>query len=97
MIEKVVFANDQMTLFWSDKKPRDFTFSIDPKKTPKAIDLTALRGVHKGKVNHGIYQLDGDGLKLCFPDVPGTKVRPVEFKAPAGSQLSLMTLERRKS
>lgn len=36
------------------------TFKLDPSKTPKQIDLH-LKG---GEPNHGIYELDGDTLKV---------------------------------
>jgi uncharacterized protein (TIGR03067 family) len=94
-IAKIVFKADKMTLHWPNKRPRDFTCALDAKKKPKAIDLTALRGAHKGKVNPGIYQLEGDTLTLCLPSFPGEKGRPAKFKSAPGSELSLMILKRK--
>lgn len=60
------------------------TQTIDPSKKPKAIDVTLTEGPMKGAVLLGIYELDGDTLKVCF-DLGGKK-RPTEFKSPPGSQ-----------
>src|SRR5262245_11663175 len=39
--------------------PVEFTFTLDPSKAPKAIDLTT-----RGTAVRGIYKLDGDDLTL---------------------------------
>jgi RNA polymerase sigma factor (sigma-70 family) len=41
-------------------------FKLDPSRKPKTIDLTALDGEGQGQVVLGLYELDGDLLKLCF-------------------------------
>lgn len=45
-------------------------FTLDPTKDPKTIDLTPPTGRNKGKTVRGIYQLDGDKLRICLPDEP---------------------------
>jgi uncharacterized protein (TIGR03067 family) len=67
-------------------------FSIDPTKTPKAIDYAMTAGPTKGKTHLGIYELDGDTVKFCFA-APG-KERPTEFTAPEGSQRTLSVWKR---
>ena len=42
---------------------RGFTFKLDETKTPKAIDLRPLKDGDKTLL--GIYQLNGDALKIC--------------------------------
>jgi uncharacterized protein (TIGR03067 family) len=59
------------------------TQTIDPSKSPKAIDVTLTEGPSKGAVMLGIYEFDGDTLKVCFD--MGGKQRPTEFKSPSGS------------
>jgi uncharacterized protein (TIGR03067 family) len=71
----------------------EFTVKLDPAKKPKAIDTTPLSGKFKGKTQMGIYQLEGDELKLCLPNQE-VKERPSEFKSPKGSDLAVMTLKR---
>jgi len=57
---------------------------IDPTKEPKTIDVTMTEGANKGTVMLGIYELDGDTLKVCFD--PEGKKRPTEFKSGPGSR-----------
>ena len=68
------------------------TVRIDPTKAPPQFDLTLNDGPDKGKTFEGIYQLDGDQLKLCIRE-KGTG-RPTEFKGSDG--LVFVTLKRGK-
>ena len=61
------------------------TFKIDPTKKPKTIDMTPTEGNFKDKTLLGIYELDGDTLKICFAE-PG-KERPTDFTSKAGMVL----------
>ena len=70
------------------------TQTIDPSKSPKAIDVTLTDGPMKGAVLLGIYELDGDTLKVCF-DLGGKK-RPTEFKSPPGSETFVNVHKRAK-
>jgi uncharacterized protein (TIGR03067 family) len=73
----------------------EFTFKLDPTKKPKTIDVTFLNGEEKGRTRLGIYQLEGDELKVCMPTEERTD-RPSDFKAPKGSDLNVVTLKRSK-
>jgi uncharacterized protein (TIGR03067 family) len=64
------------------------TFKLDATKKPKQIDLTT-----EDKSLKGIYELDGDTLKLCV-DEEGS--RPTEFKSPEGTKVYLVVLQREK-
>jgi len=66
-----------------------------PTGEPKVIDLKPLYDPFKGQTCPGIYELDGDTLKLCLPNEP-LAARPTELKAGAGSRLCLFTLKRSK-
>jgi uncharacterized protein (TIGR03067 family) len=68
---------------------------LDPDKTPKTIDLTLTGGSNKGKTLAGIYQLDGDNLKVCLFGVG--KDRPKEFDTKKGTDGMLLVLKRKKS
>jgi uncharacterized protein (TIGR03067 family) len=59
------------------------TFKIDPTTKPKQVDATASAGPNKGKTMMGIYEIDGDTLKICYA-LPG-KDRPTEFGSKEGS------------
>ena len=58
-----------------------FRYKVDASTTPWKVELTGTEGEHKGKKMHGIAQLDGDNLKICFskPDEePPTKFETKE-------------------
>lgn len=63
------------------------THKIDSSKTPKQIDNVDTDGKMKGKTLRGIYELEGDTLKVCLamPDA----ARPGEFKAATGSNQNI--------
>jgi uncharacterized protein (TIGR03067 family) len=91
---KMTFSADKMTI---NQKGKDLPmeFRLDPTKKPRTIDIVPTEGAQKGKVIAGIYQLDGDELKLCLSR-PGKEQRPTEFATKAGSESVLLTLKRDK-
>jgi uncharacterized protein (TIGR03067 family) len=73
------------------KNPKDIaTIKLDPSKKPAAIDLTEKNQ----KTSLGIYEINGDTLKLCFNE-PG-KGRPTTFESAKGSQAVFVVLKRDK-
>lgn len=80
----VTFEGEKHTVKKGDEVIQVGTQKIDPSKSPKTIDVTFSEGPHKGTVMLGIYEFDGDVLKVCF-DSEG-KTRPTEFKSPPGSK-----------
>lgn len=64
------------------------TFKLDAAKKPSQLDISL-----EGKSITGIYELDGDTLKLCVTE--GGE-RPGEFKSPQGSKVMVMVLKRQK-
>jgi uncharacterized protein (TIGR03067 family) len=69
---------------------------IDASTTPKCIDLKVEAGSLKGTVLEGVYEWKGDGLKLCLFLTDGTRNRPLDFEAKAGSNRVLFVLKRQK-
>ena len=59
-------------------KSYETTFTLDPGKKPKAIDMVFGEGDKKDQVLRGIYELDGDTLKICRGLRPEQE-RPTEF------------------
>ena len=57
------------------------TFKIDPAAMPKAIDSSPAADPSKPIL--GIYEFDGDTLRVC--NAPPGKPRPSDFEAKAGS------------
>ncbi len=68
---------------------REGTIKIDAGKKPKEIDITVGERMTKG-----IYELDGDTLKICHARPNGE--RPTEFSAKEGTNQMMMVLKREK-
>jgi uncharacterized protein (TIGR03067 family) len=70
-----------------------FHFVLDSSVTPKAIDLHKLdaKGQRNEKAIEGLYEIDGDKLRLCVTTQPGPPWnRPAEMKAEEGSVILLV-------
>ncbi len=67
---------------------------LDPSTTPKCLDLGIVGGTQKDAVLEGIYEIQGDELKLCVK-VLG-KDRPGKFESPEGDSIALVVLKRQK-
>ena len=61
------------------------TFTLDPQKTPKAMDIFPTEGDNNGKTLLAIYELAGDQLTICYSLTP--TVRPEDFKADSNTLL----------
>jgi uncharacterized protein (TIGR03067 family) len=76
-----------------EEKVYEMSFTLDPNQKPKWIDVTYMDGERKGESSQGIYELNGDTLKIC---VSRGNTRPTEFETKADSQRHLMVLKRGK-
>jgi uncharacterized protein (TIGR03067 family) len=76
----------------NNKKVWEVRYRLDPGKDPRAIDMTLEEGELKGKLSKGIYDLQGDTLKLCYA-LPGED-RPVAFTTKPGSRHNSFLLKR---
>jgi uncharacterized protein (TIGR03067 family) len=86
----VIVKGDEMLL--GDRKVK---FKLDPRKTPRSIDLIPQDGPDKGKALFGIYALEKSRLKICAPNFGGDmNKRPAEFRTTAGDGCGLLILER---
>ena len=59
------------------------TVALDPTASPKGITFEYQAGPLKGQKRHGIYEVAGNELRLCYG--PADKPRPTKFDAPANS------------
>ncbi len=71
------------------------TLKLDASASPCRLDMKFDTGHAKGVTNLGIYELQGNKLKLCLA-TRGT-VRPKKFVSTPGSGIALETLMRGKS
>jgi uncharacterized protein (TIGR03067 family) len=72
-------------------------FEVDAATKPKNIDITFVSKLdpkNMGKTVRGIYEIDGDTLKLCGPMEDEAKVRPTTFESKEGSGVTLLVFER---
>jgi uncharacterized protein (TIGR03067 family) len=70
-------------------------YKLDSTASPKAIDFTLTSGPNAGQVYPGVYEFDGEKLKICYArglDAP----RPTEFVAKKLSPNNSVVLERAK-
>jgi uncharacterized protein (TIGR03067 family) len=86
-----VFDGNKIIAVRKGERREQATFTLDERKDPKQLDTT---GKDDGDVLHGIYQLDGDHLKLCLSKKEGD--RPKEFVTKPGSEHGLLILKRQK-
>jgi uncharacterized protein (TIGR03067 family) len=85
---------DKYTVFRYDEVVNKWTFTIDATKKPKTMDVIPEGTDDKAKASLGIYEFDGDKLKVCFA-MPG-KDRPTEFASKEGSGHAFTVWEREK-
>ncbi len=70
-----------------DGREAECIFHLDEKQEPNHIDFTPPE---ENKPILGIYQCDGDSLKVCMRHGNSDKGRPTEFKTTPGSELILV-------
>jgi uncharacterized protein (TIGR03067 family) len=72
------------------------TYKIDPKKKPKTLEFRILEGQNKGTTQVGIYELQGDTLKLNCSR-PGRDNRPTSFTTKPNTGHKITVFKREKS
>jgi uncharacterized protein (TIGR03067 family) len=74
---------DQYTVFRYRRVIGKGTIQLDATKKPRTFDARPAGGARDAKPILGIYEFDGDKLKLCYAG-PG-KDRPTQFRTEEGS------------
>ena len=90
------FEGNRITGKDPDEEPKMIgEFTVNPKESPKQIDIVKVEGAKKEKTLLGIYKLEGERLTICLRDEKATdKGRPTEFSAEKGSELGIFMLEK---
>jgi uncharacterized protein (TIGR03067 family) len=96
-----VYDKSEYFLYFADKDPQGkpkvlllavANVTLNPDVNPKVISFEFAEGPKKGVKSHGIYEIVGNQLKLCY--CQGDKPRPTEFKSNPGSGHFLETWAR---
>jgi uncharacterized protein (TIGR03067 family) len=96
LVKLVIIKDDQFAFRYVFPRSGEFSdeasrFRIDTSRNPKAFDLSALEG---GPAYPGIYELDGDTLKICWSRTTEPASAPTEFVTRRGSNRRLLILKR---
>ena len=93
---QLTFAGDRFTIRSKGKVIYQGTYIIDPSAKPATIDFRNAAGEMKGKTWLGIYEMEGDVLRICDNADDVAKGRPAAFVAGAGSGHVLISFRRMK-
>ncbi len=77
-----VTQGNQTTVYAGPQMMMKMEFTSDSSKSPKTIDYLNTAGSNAGKSQLGIYELEGDLLKICV-SAPGA-ARPAQFESGPG-------------
>lgn len=87
---RLTFKDDRLTATLREEVKEEGKFRLDPAKKPKEMTFTPSQG----KVVRGLYELDGDTLKLCLGPPDGDF--PTEFSGREGTRCAVLVLKRVK-
>lgn len=88
------YEDDQLTLRSNGEQYRRSLIVLDPSTSPKSINTWDRDGPAKDQTFPGIYEIDGDTMRVCIAE-PG-KPRPTEFTTVGGSGFLYYTYKRRQ-
>jgi uncharacterized protein (TIGR03067 family) len=90
------YSGDVLTLAIDGKVYRTGAIvTLDTRQTPKAVNTWDAEGPFKDKTLPGIYEIDGDKLRVCFAN-PGD-ARPTEFTTKKGTGFLYVEFKREKT
>jgi uncharacterized protein (TIGR03067 family) len=98
----VVFDKNEYHLYFKDDKApegkpsvlRLALANVALDSATKTITFEFAHGPLKGKKSHGIYEIAGNQLKMCYG--PAEKPKPTKFESPANSGYFLETWARQE-
>ncbi len=90
-----VVKGDEISWIGRDGNEVKMSFTIDPQKVPRHIDVTFLSGPSKGQKCLGVYErLGGKHLDICLADPGSTATRSKQIFYSGQATYSWITLER---
>ncbi|MDR3633424.1 MAG: TIGR03067 domain-containing protein [Isosphaeraceae bacterium] len=90
----MTIKGDSFSEFRGGKVAVRGTLKLDSSTSPKHLNATFTQGGPTGETVRGIYELDGDTLKVCV-GTPDTE-RPAKFESLSGTKLRLIVYERKR-
>jgi uncharacterized protein (TIGR03067 family) len=89
---RLTFKDGKFTARRGDEEPQQGTYTIDPGKNPKEMDIAREGGPARGQKQLAVYSLAGNLLKICSCE--SATVRPTGFDTRDRPGHTLMTLRR---
>jgi uncharacterized protein (TIGR03067 family) len=80
---KAIYRQNRITLMAGERVRRQGIVTLDPSRKPKAMNTWDQDGPFEDQTVPGIYELDGETLKICFAR-PGED-RPKNFTTKEGT------------
>jgi uncharacterized protein (TIGR03067 family) len=93
---RLVFMGEKFTIFSGGKVLYQGAYKLNPGRKPAQIDFVHTAGELKGKIWQGIYELDGESLKICDNAAGLDKPRPGQFLSRPDSGAVLVVFKRTK-
>ena len=90
----LVIKGDKYTVKVKDTA-HETTIEIDPTTDPKSIDMLFPNGTELPKRGKGVYELDGDTLKICRHQATGED-RPTQIGSWPNTNLFVVTWKRKE-
>ena len=88
------YEGNRLTLREGDRVRRRGIVTLDPDRKPRAVNTWDQDGPYEDQTVPGIYELQGETLKLCFAR-PGQE-RPKEFTTKSGTAFLVCTYKKQK-
>jgi uncharacterized protein (TIGR03067 family) len=92
--QRWTFTPGRIAIDHGDGEKGEVAYKLDPAVRPRTVDLTFHGDPWRGATFHGIYELKGNRLKLCYTRAVGC--RPADFDATRRDERGtvLLVLER---
>ena len=84
---RLTFSGDRFNIRSQGGVVYQGTYRTDAARKPATIDFKHTAGKAKGQTWRGIYEVDGDTLKICDNAADVSKPRPMAFASEAGQVL----------